>query len=120
MSRFIQSVGVRSLLSRVHHGQIETHKDVDDEIDDIIKELEEIRPDLKKTISDRDECRHDEFNQATYTIQRRLIGSVRVNSRVCRKCGHEDTHQEGSHNPEGVRRPAWASDASKQYYNNDI
>ena len=109
------SIGVKSILSDLRNGNFESIDDIDKKINESINELEEARSLIKEIFLKRAGCEH-EYEQSTFTSERKIIGFVRVNKRVC-GCGHTEVFQEDK---SGSDRPTWANEAQPMYYNNDF
>ena len=110
------SIGIRAMLAALKHDRYDSLEDIDAAIDAAEKELGDARQYMRDLYLKKAACIHA-YKPATYSIQGRLIGFVRVNEQVCRNCGHQESQTE---NDDGTNRPEWAKDAKKTYYNNNI
>ena len=106
------------MLSKLKHGHYDSLEDIDNEISEAVKELVKVKTYMRDLYMQRKECAHS-YKKSTFTIQRRMIGYVRVNERVCASCSHIETQAERD-DGDGKDRPDWAKEATKNYYNNDI
>lgn len=117
INRYHRNSGIliRNLRSKVKSKNINSPEQVDEVINSIIKDLDGFRSELKATIAKRNACNHDEFNDATYTVQRRLLCFVKVYERTCKHC----THQETVTVKDGDKPPKWGIYAKRMHYNNN-
>ena len=109
-----KTIGVRSLISRFRQGRFNNLSEIDEAIDLVVAELEQARVDLRAMYIKRAACLHS-YKPATFSIQKRLFGLVRVNERHCENCSDSESYQEDM-DGSGNDRPIWAKDALQRYY----
>ena len=115
----IKNVVLRNMKKAIKQKNFSSIYELEANIDYCKQLIEDAREDMHLAFMNTDGCQHN-YEHSKYTIQRRLIGFVRVNSRSCKECGFEDIYQEGTDTPDRHDRPEWAGDAKEQYYNDSF
>lgn len=111
----IKNVVIRNITRSINKKNIDTHENLDEQINHCIELLESARTELHDKLKTIQSCSHS-YAGPTFTVQGRIVGCVTVYSRTCKLCKNTETY----HMIDGECTPDWTVGATQQYYNNRI
>lgn len=107
---------IQNMLEAARQNRITIEK-IDEEIETLISNLKIARERAIELIEETSVCEHD-FDKATFTHERRVIGYSYVYRRKCKKCFYEEIISR--HDAEIKSLPDWTIGAEQRYFNNSI